>query len=253
MKIDLSAVAIILIFVAPGYLAYRTRNRFAPRSLAPKGPTEEFAGFVVVSALIQALLGLIVVLCAVLGGLAFHHGPFWLMTGQHGAELYGWLSLRQDVGFAVLALDFLISCGFGYFIGLPLALLDLSWEGWLWSWTRSGRSGNWLRRHGLRGIIGEHPAIYVALRPDLDEHGRQKVVFVEAELRDSKGFYTGQVASYSLARDEEAHKLVLLRDAWFRPDASSENEPVQSDTVLIDLTDVLVLRIQQAPNRQVEP
>ena len=69
MKIDLSAVAIVLLFVAPGYLAYWTRNHFAPRSLAPKGPAEEFAGFVVVSACTHGLLGIVAIAFAALGGL----------------------------------------------------------------------------------------------------------------------------------------------------------------------------------------
>jgi hypothetical protein len=250
MKIDISAVAIVLAFVAPGYFAYLNRNHFAPRSLAPKGPTEEFAGFVVVSAIIHSILALVaMILAAVAGlaGMAAHLHPLWVFYWADQVDFQTWLTIHKSAGLGLLSAYFLLSCGFGYLSGLPLALLDLNWQGWPWRWVQSGKRGLWLRRRGVRGIFGEHPAIYGALRPDLDADGRLNYVLVEAQLRDSKGFYTGQVASYSISKDEDAHKLILLRDASFRPDDASHYIPVSNKTVLLDLADVLVLRIQQLP------
>jgi len=247
MKIDLSAVAIVLLFVAPGYFAYVTRNHFAPRSLAPKGPTEEFAGFVVVSAFAQCLLGTVALILAFLAGLAYHLKPLHIFVWADGMDFQAWLHLHKSAGFAIVILYFLLSCAFGSMLGLPLALSDLSWKGRLGRWARSGKRGDWLRRQGVRGVIVEHPAIYTAMRPDLDEHGREKYVFVEAELRNSKGFYAGQVSNYSVSRDEDPHKLVLLRNVSYSPDDSTDYGPViSSQSVLLDLADVLVLRIQQA-------
>jgi hypothetical protein len=250
MKIDISAVVIVPAFVAPGYFAYWTRNHFASRSLAPKGPTEEFAGFVVVSALIHCLLALAVIaLGAVVGlaGIVLHQPPLWVFIWADQFDFQAWLALHKSAGLGLLSTYFLLSCGLGYFAGLPLALLDLNWQGWPWRWIQSGKRGLWLRRRGVRGIFGEYPAIYGALRPDLDADGRLKYVLVEAQLRDSKGFYTGQVASYSISKDEDAHKLILLRDASFRPDDASEYLAVRDKTILLDLADILVLRIQQIP------
>ncbi len=250
MKIDISAVVIVLAFVAPGYFAYWTRNHFAPRSLAPKGPTEEFAGFVVVSAIIHSILALVAIALAAVAGLAgvvAHLHPLWIFDWADQVDFQAWLTFHKSAGLGILSTYFLLSCGLGYFSGLPLALLDLNWQGWPWRWVQSGKRGLWLRRKGVRGVFGEHPAIYVALRPDLDADGRLNYVLVEAQLRDSKGFYTGQVSSYSISKDEDAHKLILLRDASFRPDDASQYIPVNDKTVLLDLADVLVLRIQQLP------
>lgn len=247
MKIDFSAVAIVLAFVAPGYFAYWTRNHFAPRSLAPKGPTEEFAGFVVVSAIIHSFLALGAFVLAALSGLLTHGDPLWAFAWMDKTALAAWPASIKAAGFALLSAYFLLSCVCGYLLGLPLALLDLNWQGWPWRWVQSGRRGVWLRRKGVRGVIGEHPAIYGALRPELDAQGRPKYVLVEAQLRDANGFYTGQVASYSISKDEDAHKLILLKDVSFRPNDSSAYVPAASVTVLLDLADVLVLRIQQVP------
>ncbi len=248
MKIDFSAVAIVLLFVAPGYFAYRTRNHFAPRSLSPKGPTEEFAGFVVISAFAHCLLGAATLVLAVLAGLASHLNPLRFFVWADSIDFQVWLHLHKSAGFVIVISYFLLSCACGSVLGLPLALSDLSWKGGLFRWVQAGKRGAWLRRQGVRGIIVEQPAIYTALRPDLDEHGREKYVFVEAELRESKGFYAGQVSNYSVSRDEDPHKLVLLRNTSYSPDDSSAYEPViPSGTVLIDLADVLVLRVQQVP------
>lgn len=255
MKIDLSAVAIVLLFVAPGYLAYWTRNHFAPRSLAPKGPAEEFAGFVVVSACTHGLLGIVAIAFAALGGLELdlhpfgvHFDLFRVFAWADQFDLQGWLALHKGTALAILVIYFGLSCALGYLLGLPLALLDLNWHDSLWGWVRSGKLGNWMNRQGIRGTIGEQPAIYTALKPELDEYDRQKYVFVEAELRGSKGFYTGQVSDYSLSKDEDPHKLVLLRNTRYRSDDSTDYGPVTpGETVLIDLADVLILRIQQVP------
>jgi len=248
MKIDISAVVIVLAFVAPGYFAYWTRNRFAPRSFAPKGPTEEFAGFVVISAIIHCVIVLVIIALAAVAGVAgmvAHLRPLWIFDWADQVDFQAWLAIHKSAGLGILSAYFLLSCVFGYLSGLPLALLDLNWQGWPWRWILSGKLGLWLRRRGVRGILSEHPAIYGALRPDLDADGRLNYIVVEAQLRDSMGFYTGQVASYSISKDEDAHKLVLLRDASFRPDDDSQYLPVSNKTVLLDLADVLVLRIQK--------
>lgn len=248
MKIDLSAVVIVLLFVAPGYFAYWSRNLFAPRSLSPKGPTEEFAGFVVVSAFVHCLFGAATLFLAVLAGVASHLNPSLCFVWADNFDWQLWMHLHRSAELAITVSYFLLSCAIGYLLGLPLALSNLSRMGWFWRWFQAGERGAWLRRQGVRGIIVEQPAIYTALRPELDELGYEKIVFVEAELRDSKGFYAGQVSNYSVSKDEDPHKLVLLRNTMYSPNDSSRYAPVvPSGTVLIDLADVLVLRIQQIP------
>ena len=165
MKIDLSAVAIVLLFVAPGYLAYWTRNHFAPRSLAPKGPAEEFAGFVVVSACTHGLLGIVAIAFAALGGLELdlhpfgvHFDLFRVFAWADQFDLQGWLALHKGTALAILVIYFGLSCALGYLLGLPLALLDLNWHDSLWGWVRSGKLGNWMNRQGIRGTIGEQPS-----------------------------------------------------------------------------------------------
>jgi hypothetical protein len=249
MKIDATAIAILLFFVTPGYLTYWVRNHFVPRSLAARGATEEIAGFVVASALVHCLLGLFVSLGFALHG-AFQNCDVlsdfqWINT----VGLEPWWLAHPTNGIALAIGYLLLSACLGAALGVPLALLSLRWKSSFWGSLQTAfhDNGTWLRRHGIRGLIAEQPAIYTALRPTLAPDGSENLVIIEAELRDSKGFYIGQVASYSIARDEEPHKIVLVRNAQFSQDNLSEYGPIQPGTLLIDLADVLTLKISQVP------
>jgi len=249
MKIDGSTLVILLFFVAPGYLTYWVRNHFVPRSQSPRGATEELAGFVVVSAFVHCLLGLLATFFLLLHGAIQNCDPTSDFSSINLIVTDSWWHQNLAIGLITVIAYFLVSCMAGVAIGLPMALYSLSWEGLLWRSLRRELvdKGAWLRRHGIRGLIAEQPAIYTALRPQLSDDGEENAVLIEAELRDGRGFYIGQVDSYSISRDEDTHKFVLLRQAQFSQDRVSDYETPRSGTVLIDLADVLVLRITQVP------
>lgn len=249
MKIDGSTLAILLFFVTPGYLTYWVRNHFVPRSQSPRGTTEELAGFVVVSAFIHCLLGSVATFSLLLHGAIQKYDPTFDFPWVNSLITDAWWQQNLAAGLIGVIAYFLVSCMAGLAVGVPMALYSLSWEGSLWSSFREelDDKGAWLRRHGIRGVIAEQPAIYTALRPGLGKDGQENVVLVEAELRDGCGFYIGQVASYSISKDEDAHKLLLLRQAQYSKDRVSDYGPPGSGTVLIDLADVLVLRVTQVP------
>jgi len=249
MKIDVSTLVVLLFFVAPGYLTYWVRNHFVPRSQSPRGATEELAGFVVVSAFVHCFLGLLATLGLLLHGAIQNCDPVSGFSPINLILTDSWWHQNPGIGLIAAIAYFLVSCMAGVVIGLPIALYSLSWEGLLWRYLRGELvdRGAWLRRHGIRGLIAEQPAIYTALRPQLGEDGEELAVLIEAELRDGRGFYIGQVDSYSISRDEDTHKFVLLRQAQFSQDRVSDYETPKPGTVLIDLADVLVLRITQVP------
>ncbi len=105
-----------------------------------------------------------------------------------------------------------------------------------------------LKRYGIRGLLSERPIIHDALTSSLDEIGNEQIVFIEAEMKDKTGFYAGQVASYTILKDEEPHKLVLLKSAYFKSDRTDDYRQLDCDQLLLDLADVVVLQVRALPN-----
>jgi hypothetical protein len=107
--------------------------------------------------------------------------------------------------------------------------------------TRSRR----LQRWGLTGSLGERPIIYEILSPEIAADGAPSIVFVEAEMKDGLGFYSGQVSQYAIERDSEPHKPIFLTEAWFKILRSDGYEKVDAEGVFLDLADVATLRVDQ--------
>ena len=135
----------------------------------------------------------------------------------------------------------------GVILGILAAFMQLG--GLEKSWKRfNPRLRKWFRRRGIRGLLGERPVIYDAFTPPLDECCNEQLLFIEAELKGGSGFYTGQVARYAILKDEDPHKLILLQGVFFSPDRASDYQALDCDTLLLDLADVLVLRVRAHPD-----
>jgi len=252
MKIDLSTIALILLAVLPGYFSFKVRNLLAPRSFAAKGPTEELASFVAVSVVVQAILAIASAGIAGLAGLAsfrdIHY--FFDLFDRHIGSFWLHPSIAALATFAYVG----IACAAGALFGLPLALFQIGGLPKLWAAIAEEEEvRGWLKRNGIRGLLGERPIIYEALTPPLDKAGNEQILFLEAELKGSAGFYAGQVSSYTVLKDEEPHKLVLLKSPFFKPNRVSDYEELSCDQLLLDLADVLVLQVRAHPNLPSEP
>ena len=70
-------------------------------------------------------------------------------------------------------------------------------------------------------------------------------VFVEIELRDEQGFYSGQVSQYAIVKDEEPHKPIVLIDVWFKQNRQSEYTKIDTDGILLDLADAIAVLVKQ--------
>jgi len=103
----------------------------------------------------------------------------------------------------------------------------------------------WLQRRGITGLLGERPIIYEALNPKIDSKGTPYLVFLELEMKDSGGFYSGQLSQFAIVRDEDPHKPIFLINAWFRKDVSDAYAEVIADGVMLDLADTMTLQVKQ--------
>lgn len=103
-----------------------------------------------------------------------------------------------------------------------------------------------LKRLGFSGLLGERPIIYEAFSPEPAKLGDDSpLVFVEIELKDGAGFYSGQVSQFSILRDDEPHKPVYLINAYYKTERSASYSDVDADGILIDLADALVVQVKR--------
>jgi hypothetical protein len=249
MDIDLSKVVLIVLAVLPGYLARRGSDRVIPRSQRNKGATEEIAEFLIFSVVAHFVLALL-------------YSCFWIVVGllsQHSALFFigDWLPLTPDdllkrlggIPAAYLAVYLILSLGVGWFLGLGRGLLD-AWRAPDWIGRMLGivnsPLGHFWSKYIERFLITGRPIIYNALFPDLDANGDRKDVFIEALLKDNQGSITGRVASFSIANDEEKHKLIYVEDVYKKVPGSSQYERLDADGILLDTADALTVQIKQA-------
>jgi hypothetical protein len=80
--------------------------------------------------------------------------------------------------------------------------------------------------------------------PALD-HGTTKSVFVEVEMKEGLGFYSGQLSQFAIVKDDEPHKPIFLIDVWFKKERSDDYESVETDGIMIDLADAATLLVKQ--------
>jgi hypothetical protein len=248
MDIDLSKVVLIVLAVLPGYLARRGSDRFVPRTRREKGATEEVAEFLIFSVLAHFILTLF-------------YGCFWILAGllyQSSAMFFirWWLPLSpsellkkfSELPSGYLAIYLFLSLGIGWSLGLGRGLLD-SWRTSEWVSEKLGIDKSGLGRfwtnHIERFLITGRPIIYNALFPDLDDQGKRKDVFVELVLKENQGSITGRVMSFSIANDEENHKLIFLENVYRKMPGSNQYEKLDADGMLVDIADVIMLQIKQ--------
>lgn len=241
MKIDFSTIFLVIFLVLPGLFSRRSQNSVAPRSLDDPGTTEELADFVVQGLAVHVLIALI---CSFFMGIAgllrwCDVGVYFRLLDHSSPEL--WIKSHVSETVLLFALyvlaTFLVGHLFGLFVGvwrLRRPINSYIWSKWAW-----------MRRLGIAGSLGERPIIYAVLDPELDKDGNASIVFVEVEMKDGLGFYSGQVSQYAVVKDSEAHKQIYLTEAWFKLLRYDEYIKVEAEGVLIDLADAVTLLVKQ--------
>jgi hypothetical protein len=269
MEIDLSKVVILVLAVMPGYFALRAIKSIAPLGRQRKGTTEELAEFIGYSVFSHILLLSIAISARSLAGnLLTGYSPLSLralMLQPTSRVVEQINSLPTAITMAYLPLSFAVGWGLGFLRGLiacwkPLdslgkglsklekgAQLPVIWWkrlplltlGWLLLpllrlWSR------WVGRF----FINETPIIYDVMFPEVS-NGRPNLVFVEVELKQAQGIYTGQVINFSLLRDEEPHKLLYLADVAFRPSWEKDYDRLPDGYMFIDLSEAVTVNVIQ--------
>lgn len=70
-------------------------------------------------------------------------------------------------------------------------------------------------------------------------------MFVELQLKENRGSVTGVVAGFSIANDEESHKLLYLKDVYQKSSGRSMYHKLDVDGILVDMADAVTVQIKQ--------
>jgi hypothetical protein len=240
LKIDFSTIILVIIAVIPGLFAIRSRNLVAPRSFAPQGTSAELAELVALGFTTHGILILLVAAFLLVFGWQNHGDLLFFFRKIDAAHIDSWSF--QHISEATLLITIYV------FISFVLShLLGFVYGVWRLQSSIAAKlfgKAAWLRRFGITGLLGERPIIYEVLNPAVD-HNVANSMFVEVEMRDGLGLYSGQLEQFAIVQDEEPHKPIYLIDVWYRKDRSMEYERVETDGLMIDLADVLTLSVRQ--------
>ncbi|MGA9071912.1 MAG: DUF6338 family protein [Terracidiphilus sp.] len=248
MDIDLSKVVLFLLAVLPGYLARRGSDRVLPRTQRKTGATEEIAEFLIYSVIVHFVLTLIYCCFSMLAGYFYKHSAIFFLGEWLKLSPSDLLKRLYETPSEYLAIYLCLSLMLGWFLGVNSGLIEL------WHLTErvfrlvvseNSGAGRIFWRYFERFIITGRPIIYDALFPDLDDKGKRKDVYVELVLKENQGSVTGRVTSFSIANDEENHKLIFLVDVYRKMPGSGQYEKLDTDGMLVDIADAITLQIKQ--------
>jgi len=241
LNFDFSTILIIIVAVIPGLFAQRTRNQLVPRSFAPKGASAELAEFVALGLATHGILAFLSAITLFLLGWLRNGDPDYFFSKLDSLIAGQWCSQHVIEAFLIASCYIFVSFFFSHWLGFIYGLLRLKSP----FTTKLFANATWLRKwFGVTGLLGERPIIYEVLNPALD-HGATKSVFVEVEMKDGLGFYSGQLSQFAIVRDEEPHKPIFLIDVWFKKERSDNYESVETDGIMIDLAETATLLVKQ--------
>ncbi len=241
MNLDLSSILLVIVAIAPGQFAQRSRDKLIPRSFAPQGVSGELAELVALGVATHGILIILASLILLASGWLCHRSPdyfFAVIDRLIAGRLWSQHIVETALVFSCyIFLSFVVS----YFLGLAYGILGMKNSFTTLLFTKA----TWLTRwFGVKRLLEDKPIIYEVLPPPIDDSA-QRCVFVEIEMKHNCGFYSGQVRQFAIVKDEEPHKPVYLIDVWFKPDRDSTYKELQTDGIMIDLADALTMSVQQ--------
>jgi len=245
---SISQIAIVLLAILPGYLARQGSCRIIPRTQRKMGAMEEVADFLILSVLAHLAAATILLATAALLStllkIPFHFNvDYWLQLSLSNLiTSVGQLTALQASAYMLLAM--LAGWTLGVVRGLLEAsnLLELIIKR---IGLRYARLGRFWSLHVERFLISSRPIIYDAVFPDLDQNGSAKTVFVEVQMKANSTLLTGRVLGFSIANDEEPHKILYLGDVYKKESPLSAYNKLDADGLLLDLADALTIQVRQ--------
>lgn len=239
----MSSLPILLLigFVVPGLIAQRAKHSLVPKPLEPLSATAELGEFVGISLVDHLVLASAYVL------LVRSWFPEYALSVWECFHRYG-LTWAVASHYWLAASYVFISLPLGYVLGLIYGWVALTQPLRRFLTRENSITSRFLRLLGIPTLLVERPIVY-----DVFDAGRlDRYTFLELEMKDERGFYSGLLAEYALVPDQEPHKLVYLQQVQYRATRTDVYEEIESDGMLLDLADVLTLRVRRPLQANVE-
>lgn len=233
MQFDVTGFLIFLGFILPGFLAQRARYSLAPRSLKPLSPVAEVGEFVLAGVWSHVLLIVLFRLC------------FWAFGRQYFAVLVNTLDFAtfskflwsyRALGFSYFVLSLIIGYLFGFIQGWLIIKQPV--RSWIVDRPRPKRL---LMALGIPGFLQEDPVWYFVLK----QQSAQTMVFLEVEMKNGVGIYTGRLRSYGILDDSVKSKDFYLEDVYFRETRSTAFKALDCDGLLLNFDDVVSIQVRK--------
>lgn len=231
MQFDITGFAIFLAFILPGVVAQKSRESIVPRSLKPLSPVSEVGEFVLAGVWVHVLLALGIRLFFFVFATDF----FQQLTTNFEYETFTrflWHYRTFVFGY------FVCSLLFGQCFGLFQGVLILRQPIRKWAVSKSIPT-KILSKLGITGFLDEQPVWYFVFK----QTRGLKAIFVEVQMKDQCGFYTGQLISYGILDDSVKSKDFYLEKVHFKQNLADEYTPLRCDGVLLNFEDVASIQV----------
>jgi hypothetical protein len=231
MQFDITGLLIFLAFILPGFVAQKARYSLVPRSLKPLSPVGEVGEFVLTGVWIHVVLaaGATIYLrsfaeeyFAALES-TFHYGTLPQFIWVHRFFIFGYFILSLAVGYA-----------FGFVQGVLIIRQPI--RSWI---VRKPFPNRVLKRLGVPGFLQEDPVWYFVLK----QISPDTMVFLEVEMKNGAGIYTGTLKSYAILDDSVKSKDFYLEDVHFKENRSSSFVRLSCDGLLVNFEDALSVQV----------
>jgi hypothetical protein len=235
MQFDITGFLIFLAFILPGFVAQKARDSITPRTLKPQSAVSEVGEFVLAGILSHIFL--ILIFC---GYFQFFQKSFFAIFQNtlHYGSLPNFLWNYRPF----LLAYFVLSLATGYIVGGVQGYLILRQP--VRSWLLNKRPLTVvLERLGIPGFLKNDPVWYFVFQ----QRAPGTQVFLDIEMRDSGGFYTGELMSYGIVDDSEENKDFYIARVNFKADRAAEYAPLPCDGLLLNFKNVLSMQVVKIP------
>lgn len=219
---------IFLLAILPGAVAQRAKASLVPRSLQPQTVVSEIGDYVLTSAWIHVPL---LLLFRIILPLVVSKEYFGLLA--HSIRLKGLDAAFFLDHWKLVSAYFLAMVLGAYFFGI--------FRGYQ---IRTKRFQTHLfRRLGLHVVLDDRTLWNVLIDGDLAEDHDN---WVEVELKDDKGFYSGRLKTYTIVADSERNKEFFLEPASFKLKRDDKYQDLAKGSgVLLTFSEVVTIRLHR--------
>jgi hypothetical protein len=235
MQFDITGFLIFLVFILPGFVAQKARFSLVPRSLKPLSTLGEVGEFVLAGVWVHVLLTILIwIYCSffarqyfsVLAN-AFHYGALSEFLWSYRVLALGYFAFSLLTGYCI-----------GFLQGVLIVKQPI---------PRLMESV--LRRLGVPGFLREEPVWYSVLKRE----SAATQVFLEVEMKDDAGFYTGRLRSYGILDDSVKSKDFYLEDVYFKENRPGVFAQLQCGGVLLNFEDVASIQVVKVEPGEASP